>query len=533
MNRYAAQQPGNASKMASNVMSGAKDMASKVGAGAKDMASKVGAGAKDMASKAGTGAKNMATQAGGAAKDFAGRMANKVGDAIGQRGVNQAKQQLGQTLARKMGGATANQITAQGYNQAAKQVGKQALKQGAKRLAALAGPAAAVAGAGMTGYEIGDKVVNPLLVDKYTTKQNKYGEKSNAVERGIGKLATMLPESMGGISEAQYQDMYGDAPAKAAPKKQASQGAIDTVNKLTGGQSKKAPNMSMEDPSKATSKEKQTQAQFNRPAMEEQVKAGNEPNKFVFDKDTKFKDAFNEARKGGVDEFEWGGKKYHTFHQKELDDKSNTRAAKYRPKAKAKEAPVQGKTFKDNITGKTRQAPPPGISEDAPTSAPVQRPSRQAQEPMNMKDFGRTDYQRDRGAVMADRVDKEDAIDRSRTTRDGGRETHSATTIGGKPKTLKEARLSRRMADISDRLAYGNREFKPNSGRQRRLSRRGISDAQLNQRQADRNQGGRFIDRMNRPSRKEMEAMTRSEESSVEKLKKHMEKTKTSKKEGV
>jgi hypothetical protein len=69
--------------------------------------------------------------------------------------------------------------------------------------------------------------------------------------------------------------------------------------------------------------------------------------------------------------------------------------------------------------------------------------------------------------------------------------------------------------------------------RQRRLSRRGISDAQLAQRQADRNQGGRFIDRMNRPSRKEMEAMMRSEDSSIEKLKKHMEKTKTSNNEEV
>lgn len=45
------------------------------------------------------------------------------------------------------------------------------------------------------------------------------------------------------------------------------------------------------------------------------------------------------------------------------------------------------------------------------------------------------------------------------------------------------------------------------------------------------NQRNRFSN--HRPSRKEMEAMTRSKDSSVEKLKKHMEKQKTSKKEGV
>jgi len=38
---------------------------------------------------------------------------------------------------------------------------------------------------------------------------------------------------------------------------------------------------------------------------------------------------------------------------------------------------------------------------------------------------------------------------------------------------------------------------------------------------------------MNTPSREQMEAMTRSEDSSIEKLKKHMGKTKTSKKEEV
>lgn len=77
------------------------------------------------------------------------------------------------------------------------------------------------------------------LADAYTTQTNKYGQTSNIFERGFGKMATWLPESMGGISDEQYQDMYGQAPPPstgAEPGKKTSTVNIptkeDTIDKL-------------------------------------------------------------------------------------------------------------------------------------------------------------------------------------------------------------------------------------------------------------------------------------------------------------
>lgn len=82
--------------------------------------------------------------------------------------------------------------------------------------AGVAGAVGLVGAAGAAGYGVGKYIANPLI-DKVSTKENKYGQKSNAVERGMGQVASMLPSWMGGISEKQRADMYDDAtPAESA-----------------------------------------------------------------------------------------------------------------------------------------------------------------------------------------------------------------------------------------------------------------------------------------------------------------------------
>jgi len=154
--------------------------------------------------------------------------AKDVGSRLGERVSN---------LASKAGNLTPNQIAqgvrnapsqiAQGAGNLASRVGAsgagQLARQGAARAATALGPAGQLYGAFEGGRAVGDYVVNPLI-DKYTTETNKYGEKSNAVERGMGKLSSLLPESIGGISEQQYQQSYGDPSASnAAVEQQAKQ----------------------------------------------------------------------------------------------------------------------------------------------------------------------------------------------------------------------------------------------------------------------------------------------------------------------
>lgn len=75
--------------------------------------------------------------------------------------------------------------------------------------------AGTIAGAGAlslgAGYLAGKYIGNPLL-EKYTTEVNKYGQKSDLGERTVGRIATMLPKSWGGITSEEYEDMYGMAP---------------------------------------------------------------------------------------------------------------------------------------------------------------------------------------------------------------------------------------------------------------------------------------------------------------------------------
>jgi len=68
--------------------------------------------------------------------------------------------------------------------------------------------AGAVGMAGLAGYAVGTGI--NYGADKLTTEENQFGEKSNIFERGMGKAATLLPEGLGGISDEQYNLMYGN-----------------------------------------------------------------------------------------------------------------------------------------------------------------------------------------------------------------------------------------------------------------------------------------------------------------------------------
>jgi hypothetical protein len=65
------------------------------------------------------------------------------------------------------------------------------------------GKLALAAGAGV----LAGKGAN-YLADKYTTETNQYGQESNIFERGMAKLHTFLPKSMGGITDEDYKQMY-------------------------------------------------------------------------------------------------------------------------------------------------------------------------------------------------------------------------------------------------------------------------------------------------------------------------------------
>jgi hypothetical protein len=97
--------------------------------------------------------------------------------------------------------------------------------------------------AGGAGYLAGKYVANPLL-EKYTTEVNKYGQKSDLGERTVGRVATMLPKSWGGITSEEYDDMYGMAP----PGQQG------------GAPSGSSPEMSFQDPANTKATQKNTEA---------------------------------------------------------------------------------------------------------------------------------------------------------------------------------------------------------------------------------------------------------------------------------
>lgn len=84
---------------------------------------------------------------------------------------------------------------------------------GSRILSAL-NPVAKVAGAGLAGYAAGE-YLSDNVIDPYTTQTNKYGQKSNAVERmlasasvGLGQ-ALPVTQKMGALTEEQYKEMYG------------------------------------------------------------------------------------------------------------------------------------------------------------------------------------------------------------------------------------------------------------------------------------------------------------------------------------
>ena len=76
--------------------------------------------------------------------------------------------------------------------------------------------AAGTAVAGGAGYLAGKYIANPLL-EKYTTETNQYGQKSDAGERAVGRVATLLPKSWGGITSDEYNQMYGAVPEGGMP----------------------------------------------------------------------------------------------------------------------------------------------------------------------------------------------------------------------------------------------------------------------------------------------------------------------------
>jgi len=73
-----------------------------------------------------------------------------------------------------------------------------------------------VLAAGAGGYAVGMGI--DKLADVLTTKVDQFGQKSNIFERGIGRIMTALPKSLGGITSQQYQEMYGTVAPPAGTK---------------------------------------------------------------------------------------------------------------------------------------------------------------------------------------------------------------------------------------------------------------------------------------------------------------------------
>ena len=83
--------------------------------------------------------------------------------------------------------------------------GEGAAAAGGMTLGGAALGAAGVGAAGLGGYALGKYAINPLI-DRFGSTANRYGSKSNFVERGMAK---MIPEWAGGMDAKHYQSAYG------------------------------------------------------------------------------------------------------------------------------------------------------------------------------------------------------------------------------------------------------------------------------------------------------------------------------------
>jgi hypothetical protein len=504
----------------------------------KDMASKVGTGAKDMASKVGTGVKDMATKAGTGAKQFATNMANKVGDVVRQRGANQAGQQLGQALTRKAGGDIGSKGFAQAMNQftkqGAKQAGKQALKQGAKGLlgraaGTLAGPPAAIATA-LTPSQIGggENDSEQKFIKEQMARSNRAREMKG--QKPGEYVLQNAPEG----SRRQAQEKFN--------------AGVDQALGLKGEQKAAAPQ-----------KQKKQQYGIKNPYSSDAISNAKT-----------FGEAFKAARKeigaGGV--FEYGGKKYNTFTRDEMksgktakDDKLGAGRtigkdniyqkdwAKRKDFTGSQNAPASERGY---YTNKSKEAAP--VKKEA---APAEKPSGQKKPDLSMEAFDKfrnspEGYVNRRKAAKEDRgFAKQNQIRErlgekpmTREQYDAARSREREEAIGQRKATPSDAEVAERYRDWyegkTDRsdMREGMKAVEDYNARIQEAKDRVFGGGKFGfkspggigatARLGTTGTGKRDYG-YTRPSRD----LLRSENSSIEKLKKHMEKQKTSKKEGV